>query len=280
MPYYIKKLYDEMIRCTPSKGHLQEKHAEIMRDLDDLGAKISGEIITIGGINLRTTPPRVIETIHEVVARRDYDFADDPSTYIMLDIGMNVGITSLYKACDTRFSKIYSFEPLTPTYHLAIQNIDLNPPLKAKIEAFNYGLSDHDEDLVVKFTPDHIMSISSEATFDTCFNENVTYEKIRVKKASEVLGPLIHRHMKSSGDKIFLKIDCEGAEYRIMNDLNDSGLLKHVDVAIIEWHGKGPDPIIEILAKSGFFCFISNINSEWDVGLIKATRTGFKSELL
>jgi len=241
--------------------------------LDFAGAVRHGNLLTIDGVNLRIEPPRVLETIHEVFVRRDYEFFYGANRSIMIDIGMNVGLTSLYTANDSHFVKIYGFEPLTPTYSLAQENFDLNPNLKSKIECFNFGLSDHDESLAIKFTPNHIMSISSEGTFDTCFGADVTEEKIEVKQASRILGPIIREAKSTDADlKVFLKMDCEGAEYRILADLDAAGLLDEVDVAVIEWHNREPDAILETLARHNFACFTQRLKLEWNVGLIKALR--------
>ena len=55
------------------------------------------------------------------------------------------------------------------------------------------------------------MSVSSEGTFDACFTENASEEVIKVKSASEVLSPIFKKH---ETNRIFLKLDCEGAEFK------------------------------------------------------------------
>lgn len=249
-----------------------DKHKEVYRDVEALEAVVSDRKIVIKGITLNIDPPRVIETVHEVLVRDDYSFGAESARYVMVDIGMNVGIASLSKAADSRFARIYAYEPVAPTYALALRNIELNPALRPKILPFNFGLSDHDEELAIRFTPDHIMSVSSEGTFDTCFSTNVTIERIQLKKASTVLEPIIVEHRRRNKERIFLKLDCEGAEFKILEDLDQSGLLGDIDVTVIEWHGKEPDPILRLLTKNGLLWFKSCINVRWNVGIIKAVR--------
>ena len=245
----------------------QTVHGRIFKDiLLRNGNRQHGQIL-IDGLRILEYPPRVIETVNEVILRRDYEFRLRRQRNVLIDIGMNVGITSILKASDDRFVHVYGFEPLTPTYTIARKNIDLNPQLAPKISTFNFGLSDEEREVTVKFSLDEIMSASSEGIFDTCFPAASNTETIRVLKASEVLEPIIGRH---ADDDIFLKLDCEGAEFKIMYDLNASGLLRKVKTIIVEWHGREPSPILDILTTNNFFYFVQQINVEWNVGLIRA----------
>jgi hypothetical protein len=115
------------------------------------------------------------------------------------------------------------------------------------------------------------MSVSSEATFGSCFNANATDEVIQVKSGSEALRPIIEKH---KAQKIFVKMDREGAKFKIMSDLQASGLLEYIHVMIIEWHNRPPDELLKTLKDNGFFYFLERINVEWNVGMIKAVRVG------
>lgn len=39
-----------------------------------------------------------------------------------------------------------------------------------------------------------------------------------------------------SADRIVLKLDCEGAEYRLLDHLIDRGVDKRLSLAVVEWH--------------------------------------------
>ena len=273
LPYYVKRTYHITQSLAPSGSdqntQMRDQHIAIYKELEAYNVAFSGELLVIDGVRLVVDPPRVIETINEVILGRGYDFLEDASSYVMIDIGMNVGIASLLKANDPKFKRIYSFEPVKQTYEIALRNIDLNPDLKQKIEPFNFGLSDTTEQMSVKFSPDEIMSVSSEATFDSCFTKNVTRHVIQLRKATEVLEPILKKHRN---EKIFVKIDCEGAEFKIMRDLENGGLLSNIDILIAEWHGQKPDPLLEILARTGFFYFLQTIKVKWNVGIIRAVK--------
>jgi tRNA1(Val) A37 N6-methylase TrmN6 len=82
-------------------------------------------MLTIDGIKLVMYPNRSIETVNEVILKQYYDFSEVAGSHIMIDIGMNVGITTLLKANNPSFHHIYSFEPLKPTYEIARSNMSL-----------------------------------------------------------------------------------------------------------------------------------------------------------
>ena len=47
------------------------------------------------------------------------------------------------------------------------------------------------------------------------------------------------------------KVDCEGAEYQIIDVLDRRGLLSKIDAFLIEWHEKGPEEIQDKLVAAG-----------------------------
>ena len=174
----------------------------------------------------------------------EYNFYPDKN-YVMFDIGFNLGMTSLWFARNEKITKIYAFEPFLPTCKLGERNLSLNPKLSKKIKLFKFGLSNKNEKITMHYNPDLPGSMSS--VFDRFNTGNP--EKITLKPASEVLKPLFDKH---PNEGIFLKIDCEGAEREIIPDLNNNGLLKRVDVIIMEWHDGPPDSLVKILKDNNF----------------------------
>ena len=278
-PIYLIRTYDHVRdisdhvrdisanRSIPANP-IAQKHAQIYKDLERLSARRRGDLLDVDGITVRINPPRVIETVNEVILSGDYDFSTNGEHgYVLIDVGMNVGFATLMKAKDPAFTHVYGFEPLKPTYDIARANIELNPQIAKKIETFNFGLSNENKELRVKFAMDEIMSVSSEGTFDDCFAENASEEVIKVKSASEVLSPIFKKH---EANRIFLKLDCEGAEFKILPELESAGLLRQCHVLVIEWHNQSPDELFKILSRNGFFYFTEKRNVEWNVGFIRA----------
>ncbi len=60
----------------------------------------------------------------------------------------------------------------------------------------------------------------------------------------------IERVLSSEANaRLLLKIDCEGEEYQIFEKLENAHFLDRVAGFIIEWHIKGPQPILDFLKR-------------------------------
>ncbi len=70
-------------------------------------------------------------------------------------------------------------------------------------------------------------------------------------------------------ENIFLKLDAEGAEFEILPLLDEKGLLKKVNVLIMEYHRESPLLLLDILSNNGFICFKEE---QQNSGIIKAVR--------
>lgn len=196
-----------------------------------------------------------------------YDYIFKPNNqYLMLDIGMNTGITSLYMSQKPEITQIYGFEPFKPIYDIAQKHFHMNEKYSSKIKSFNYGLGDSEKQIEVNFDP---VGHSGMSTIIDRFEdkEDLRKEIANIKKASDILKPILENNIDK---KVFMKIDCEGAEFEIIPDLESAGLLKQIDIIIMEWHFKYPNEIIELLHSEGFECFVSQ--SKNDLGLIRAVR--------
>ncbi len=229
-------------------------------------ARINNKIrIWNDNITIEGNADNTLWTAASVFCHDEYHF-DINDKYVMFDIGFNLGMTSLHKAQDRNCVKIYGFEPFVPTFKLAQHNMELNKNLSQKITAFNYGLGNKDESIDINYNPDRPGAMSSVKNI---FKECAAVEKIHIKKTSDVLAPLFAAHK----ERVFLKIDCEGAEKQILPDLEESGLIKRVDVIVMEWHFENPQWAIDLLARNGFvvFCVHQNIN---ELGMIRAYRKG------
>lgn len=81
--------------------------------------------------------------------------------------------------------------------------------------------------------------------------ENNKYiKKVNVKKASNVISEIIDNHNITSN--IVLKIDTEGAEYKIINDLIKSKLINKFDLIVGEGHFIDGENFESDLLKFGF----------------------------
>ena len=183
-------------------------------------------------------------TAYGVFCKDEYNFKSKDE-YIMIDIGLNLGFTSLRFAQKSNIKKIYGYEPFKQTYELATKNLELNPKLAEKIKIFNFGLSDNNKIINIHYNSNLPGSMS---TVVDRFEESTEECKVELKNVADILKPIFEKH----NEKIFVKIDCEGAEKEILPCLEQFNLLNSIDFIIMEWHFESPNYLIDILVRNNF----------------------------
>ncbi len=248
------KLFSYKSDINKDKKHFKKFGYEL--SAEDSKYVIKGKKFTIKG-----NSPNTIYICGEVLCKDEYNFEQNEK-YVLFDIGQNIAITSILKATDEKCVHVYGFEPFTETFNQGQDNVSTNG-LNHKITSFNFGLSNKNKTLEISYNLERIGSMSSVKDI---FPGNKKAE-IEIKNASEILKPLFEKH----NEKIVLKIDCEGAEFEILEDLHKNEMLKKVSCLMIEWHYKNPERIVEILKQNSFSVFCtSEINSE--IGFIRAVK--------
>lgn len=181
-------------------------------------------------------------TIDEIFGRNGYII---PQLYmfnefVVFDVGMNRGYASLQFANFDSCKAVYGFEIDEITYHLALENFNLNPNLSNKIKPFNFGIYDEECELDLYYIDgyDGISTTSLELVENQ--NEwireqrNIKIKKAKVKRVSEIFSDII----ENITSNIVLKIDTEGAECKIINDLISADMLDNFDLIMGESHLK------------------------------------------
>jgi FkbM family methyltransferase len=215
----------------------------------DLVSHKEGVLAHFNGLQLYVESSEEFFIIKEVFIEKDYNLLSNESI-VVFDIGMNIGVSSLFFALNKKVEQIYSFEPVVTTYNQALYNLDLNPTYSGKIEAFNFGMGGFSRVEKVLYNSQAKgncgIRLESSLVID---KENSKEIEITINDISEVLPDLIAKH---SGQKKVLKIDCEGAEYEILQKLSEANLLNDIDVLLIEWHDKGAKILEDILIANDF----------------------------
>jgi FkbM family methyltransferase len=201
--------------------------------------------------------------LEDYLENGDYNFLTNRPT-VVLDIGANIGDTPLYFAQRANVRKIYAYEPMPKTYAIAKANLELNPKYAPKIHLENAGLGDKNETIFLPF--DYPAGNGSASTvvinqahqdyLNTFFPDSVLNNKgetIHIRNASEVLRAIRRSHPH---DFLFLKCDCEGAEWAIFKTWEDDYLLKEIDAISMEFHHASPLTLLESLQNNGFVCFL------------------------
>ena len=234
------------------------------------GCKIENHILTTPRgvkIDISDIPHEVAGIVKEVFLKEVYaiHFNDDA---VLIDIGLNRGIASLFFSTYPNIKKIYAFEPFKPTFRLAKRNLELNPQLSQKIHAFNIGLGRADVTLELPYVASATGGMST--TLDVCTGEkNTTKETVAIKDAAGEIAQILE---KSKTEHIIVKCDCEGAEFEIFGRLNEEKLIEEIDVILMEYHRNGPDELIDMITKKGFVVRTKVLSKKMGTGYIYAVR--------
>ena len=179
--------------------------------------------------------PHDIVTTFVLLARRDYGNIQKNS--IVIDIGANIGVFSLY-AVGMGAKKVYAYEPSQHAYKVLLHNIVKNQ-LEDKVIPYKLAVCKTDGNKVripIESSP-YNRVVSEDNTQNWAMVETVTLE--RIVQDSEV-------------DFVdLLKIDCEGMEYDILLSTTESVFSK-IKAIRMEYHNGPVHDLIAHLKRHGF----------------------------
>lgn len=200
----------------------------------------------------------------EVFIDRGYSL-EGLGDFSVIDIGMNVGFTSIFFAMQDEVKNVYGFEPFSRTYQDALENIR-DCDAKDKIHTFNCALSNQPGRMTVNYDLN-----DSESMSIVVDNKGEASEEIAIEDAGEQLTQIIKSEIEN-GRHVVCKMDCEGSEYAIFESLDKVGLIQKIDVFLLEWHILDDDTIADYLKKYGFI-FIKDYSCD-NMGHIIAWKSG------
>jgi len=177
------------------------------------------------GYNVRSFKYSTIHSLYQAIfLKNEYFFISNQKKPIIYDCGANIGFATLYLKWLYPNSIIKSFEPDPESFKLLTENIKGNR-LK-NVEIFNIALSDKKGKLdfyIAKNIDGSLMMSSNEGRLG------------KDGKKIIVNAELLSKYIKN--ERIdFLKIDVEGAENKIIDNLLKNNLLKNIENYIIEYH--------------------------------------------
>jgi FkbM family methyltransferase len=187
--------------------------------------------------------------LYEIFVQKIYDITCLHDNLIVLDIGMNVGVASHYFASKPNVKMVYGFEPFPETFAEAAYNASLNEHLGLNIISYNKGVSDTTCTKTIPLFDSGSLSASTTTQENTFGKVAGKFINVDLVAANMVLADITNNHPDSH---FMLKIDCEGEEYAIFDSFYNTNLFDKVDCILVEWHEKGPDPIMECLQAKGF----------------------------
>ena len=158
----------------------------------------------------------------------------------VIDIGAHIGLFSLLVSQLCKTGKILSFEPVRENFDLLVSNLKLNHI--ENVLPFNMAVSKNSGKLNLFLNDDQ----SAHSIFPKS-SESISVESTSLQK--------IFEENKISSCKL-LKLDCEGAEYEIIDSL-PSEYLNKIQNIVMEYHSADTKPelvknLIQKIKNAGF----------------------------
>lgn len=180
-------------------------------------------------------------TIMVISVKKDYGDAKDAS--VVIDIGANIGVYSLFAASCSKDTVVYAYEPMPDNYDLLLQNIALNE-LEERIRPFKLG--------VCANRGRRKLFLAASSPFHSLYTHPADrYLEIDCISLKDIL------EQNKIGQCDILKMDCEGAEYEILYN-TPAEYLRKIRKLRMEYHlidGEGYVKVIdlvEFLRSKGF----------------------------
>lgn len=168
--------------------------------------------------------------------KAEYRFPSGLQPHVILDIGANIGIASVYLAHRFPDARIYSFEPVPANVEL----LRLNAAAYPRITVCPLALGATDGDVEIHFSDDPC----NFGGFSFSHQGSDSNRKLRVQRRNigAVLNELGIDHVD------LIKIDTEGAEHEILTAL-DADVLRRVIWITGELHGEKDFELLAFLSR-------------------------------
>lgn len=184
--------------------------------------------------------------------------------WTVMDIGAGIGDFSIYVAHTHPQTKVYSFEPFPESYHLLERNIALNGfenVLPFQVAIWSQAGYLH----LDNFSGEPLQIVSKESP-------PAINEKGVIKVSALPLSQVFEKHAIEKLD--LLKLDCEGAEYKILSGASPE-VFNKIERIIMEYHdidGYHHSQLVSLLEHQGYrvSCLDNFVHD--DIGYLYAER--------
>lgn len=151
----------------------------------------------------------------------------------VIDIGANLGAFSVFAGASAKDVRVFSFEPMPDNYKRLLKNIRQNG-LEEQIKAFETAVAGDTNGRRLFLGDAHGHNTTNPE------RENLAFDSSE-SKTCDVASTTLTKILKENNlnKNIFVKMDCEGAEYEIVKNVSDEDLLK-IDYLSLEYHD-GPE---------------------------------------
>jgi len=199
-----------------------------------------------GRMLLYYSPTELLHGLHEIFVENIYK-QQLPSSPFIIDCGANIGLSVIYMKRLYPDATIIAFEPDE-------KNFDL---LKKNIRAFAFENVEARQEAV--WVDNTVLQFSGDGAMTSRIDSGFSKNSVPVRAIR--LRDFLNRPVD------FLKLDIEGAEYQVMNDI--TGNLHFVRHLFLEYHGsftqnKELAQLFVLLVDNGFYYYIKEATSIYD----------------
>lgn len=161
----------------------------------------------------------------EIFYRNEYYFASESNQPIIIDGGANIGLATIYFKWLFPFSEVHAFEPDEETFKLLKKNVEQNN-LK-NVHLYQAALANTNGHL--KFYIDK----KNPGSLTMSTRPNRLPKDMVVVKCLALSSVIQNQNIPRID---FLKLDIEGSETGVIQDLSHDDLLTKVSKSVIEYH--------------------------------------------
>ena len=189
--------------------------------------------------------PLMDEVVMEILQKNEYPLLPflQGGQGVVLDIGANIGCTSLIFSMSYPSTTVYAFEPSRSTFEF----LQLNTKNLPNVRCFNYGL--YNKNCNARLYTGKLASVT--ASIGNSTHNSSEFEIVELRKLSTFIAD-------NGLDRILLiKIDAEGSEVPILHDIEH--LLEGVEAIMLEYHSEQDRLEIDHLLATRFALFSGNV---------------------
>lgn len=266
------RVYSKSLNLSFHQSNVLSRSYAGLKKLAYAGAHLkemnNGLILLMDNLQFRISTNEDVEMANEILLDGCYNLKMN-GIWSVIDVGANAGMASILFASQPWCEQVFAFEPFAPTIDTFIQNLSLNQFLENKIQYFNIGLGSHDHSAQVEYAHDlkGSMTTAGLGEWRGKPSSQTSIEDISIRRATLAFNDLTNIAPRN---KILVKMDCEGSEYEILNDLEGSGWLGRIDAIIMEWHNRNPDQLCLQLSQNKFNLWVRPSSPSSKFGLLLA----------
>lgn len=231
-------------------------HLRVLYNLNNETKKNIPSPQKIAGFNLSFPDYMTLHVLYnEIFICKEYLFYNNKKSPFIIDCGSNIGMTTLFFKLLYPEAKILAFEPSKINFKLFEKNIN-NNNLK-NIQLIKKALSNKVEKIKL-YNPGSMI----------CSTNNKGSDRFEMVETT-LLSDYINKEVD------FLKMDIEGAETLVFDDLKNKNKLKFINEMIIEYHHtsnkNGLSNILKSLEDNNFaYQISSNVKTPFEKNKFQA----------